>query len=310
MSLQNEKQSCAVCRAYLFPEDDVVYCPECGAPHHRECYNSVGHCALEHLHGTEKEYKKIEITKNEEEKEQTSAPLGNESKVCPFCKKEIENDARVCPYCGRPNMSGAFFTFDLSGGVKDVEAVAENVTAGDVKPLVAVNTQRYLPKFLNFFKGKKYSWNWLAFLLPQGWFFSRKMYKAGALVTAIILAFEICAFPINSVLNQNIFKDYTEVALFLTNYFNECIATGNYLPLIFAFISTFGPFLVRIFSGIYGDKIYYNHIISRVKKRGESDLMDEEYYHKYGGVSLFAFMLGVIAMNYLPSLIFMLMQSF
>ena len=29
----NEKQkSCAMCHAYLFEGDDVVYCPECGAP--------------------------------------------------------------------------------------------------------------------------------------------------------------------------------------------------------------------------------------------------------------------------------------
>ena len=43
MSQNENKISCAVCNAYLFEEDDVVYCPVCGAPHHRECYNSIGH---------------------------------------------------------------------------------------------------------------------------------------------------------------------------------------------------------------------------------------------------------------------------
>ena len=59
MSLSYEGQSCALCHAYLFPEDDVVCCPECGAPHHRECYNSIGKCALEELHGTENQYDKL-----------------------------------------------------------------------------------------------------------------------------------------------------------------------------------------------------------------------------------------------------------
>ena len=60
MSLDTKNQKCAVCSAYLFDEDDVVYCPVCGAPHHRECYLSIGKCGLEEFHGTEKEYKKPE----------------------------------------------------------------------------------------------------------------------------------------------------------------------------------------------------------------------------------------------------------
>lgn len=310
MSLQNEKLSCAVCHAYLFEEDDVVYCPVCGAPHHRECYNSIGHCALEQFHGTDNEYRKP--VKPEENKKETVLPKEkvNSAKMCPFCKKEIEADAKVCPYCGRPSMSGAFFTFDLSGGVADKEVLDDPITAGDVKPLVAVNTQRYLPKFLQFSKGKKYSWNWLAFLFPQGWFFSRKMYKAGALVTAIILAFQICLFPINNVLNQIVLNDYAEVTVYLTNYLNECFANGNYMPLIVAAIGSFGPIIVRIISGIMGDKIYYKHTLSRAKKRGDFELTDEEYYHKYGGVNVFAFLFGVMALNYLPSIFFMIMQSF
>ena len=49
MSLNTEGVSCVRCHAYLFPEDDIVYCPVCGAPHHRECYNQLGHCALEEM---------------------------------------------------------------------------------------------------------------------------------------------------------------------------------------------------------------------------------------------------------------------
>ena len=56
MGFSVEGQSCPVCHAYLFDEDDVVICPVCGAPHHRDCYAHVGHCALEHLHGTDEQY--------------------------------------------------------------------------------------------------------------------------------------------------------------------------------------------------------------------------------------------------------------
>ena len=45
------EKHCAYCQAVLFEEDDVVWCPECGAPHHRACWQSLGHCAREALHG-------------------------------------------------------------------------------------------------------------------------------------------------------------------------------------------------------------------------------------------------------------------
>ena len=57
MSLQIEGRKCVVCQSYLFEDDDVVFCPECGAPHHRDCYKSVGRCGVAHLHGTSEEYK-------------------------------------------------------------------------------------------------------------------------------------------------------------------------------------------------------------------------------------------------------------
>ena len=66
MSLNTEGVTCVRCHAYLFPEDDVVYCPVCGAPHHRECYNELGHCALEEFHGTDKQYDRVAEEKNRE----------------------------------------------------------------------------------------------------------------------------------------------------------------------------------------------------------------------------------------------------
>ena len=59
MSLKTEGVTCVRCHAYLFDDDDIVYCPVCGAPHHRDCYNELGHCALEEFHGTDKQYDKI-----------------------------------------------------------------------------------------------------------------------------------------------------------------------------------------------------------------------------------------------------------
>ena len=41
---------CPVCGKAFAQGDDVVVCPDCGAPHHRECYRSLGRCAYEEKH--------------------------------------------------------------------------------------------------------------------------------------------------------------------------------------------------------------------------------------------------------------------
>lgn len=44
---------CPVCDKQFKKGDDVVVCPECGAPHHRECYEKEGHCHFADKHGAD-----------------------------------------------------------------------------------------------------------------------------------------------------------------------------------------------------------------------------------------------------------------
>ena len=80
MSLKTEGVSCVRCHAYLFPEDDIVYCPVCGAPHHRECYEQLGHCAMEEFHGTDRQY---DIVKAREEERKAAQPEKETVRVLP-----------------------------------------------------------------------------------------------------------------------------------------------------------------------------------------------------------------------------------
>ena len=50
------KKFCSVCTKKLKDSDDTVFCAECGAPHHRECWNKNGGCGFSELHATEAEY--------------------------------------------------------------------------------------------------------------------------------------------------------------------------------------------------------------------------------------------------------------
>ena len=110
----------------------MVYCPVCGAPHHRECYKNLGHCALEELHGTENEYsrekeleKAIELEKAKEEKEkeqeneteETSEDEVIQTVRCKMCGEVYPFKKASCPKCGAPNFVKANgFVFDFFGG--------------------------------------------------------------------------------------------------------------------------------------------------------------------------------------------------
>ncbi len=286
MSLKENNPSCALCHAYLFEEDDVVYCPICGAPHHRECYNSIGHCALESTHGTDKQYDKLIEVKNKPEqaadKTDTYTP-GDE-----FFKNLPQ--------------------IDFLGGVAADEIIEDGITAKEVRNFVISNTARYIPKFKSLSKTQKASWNFMAFFFPSQWFLSRKMYKAGILTAVITIICSLLTLPLQFTLFNLGFNDIRNYAEIL-EFFALNLANIHYSLLIASFLSSVVLFVLRITVAILGDWWYRKHTISKIKEiKKESDDIAEDF-RRQGGVNFVLFFLGLLATNYLPSLIFTLIQG-
>ncbi len=301
MSLETKGQTCAVCHSYLFEEDDVVYCPTCGAPHHRDCYNSIGHCGYESLHGTDEQF---DLKKRLEEKRQNTEEnkdAAENTQICPFCMHKTEEKTRVCPYCGRPRIAGNFTEADFLGGVPKDYDIGAGVTADMAKELVGVNTQRYIPKFAKMTPKNKLSWNWMAFLFPQGWFLSRKMYAIGSIMIAVLAAAVICTLPINQFLQTEL--PITETTQQTYTALLEALPQMDMPLLVLAGIYSVVTLLVRVVSAVFGDYWYKAYVIRKVKERGQSDLDQQDYNHKYGGVNIILFALGLMLLNYLPTIL-------
>lgn len=300
MSLKVDGQTCPVCHAYLFEEDDVVYCPECGAPHHRDCFQAAGHCGLAHLHGTEQQYDRQKYAPAPE-------PVAVEKikqPVCSFCKRELKEDTKVCPYCGRPRVATPFMQIDFLGGVPEDTDIGEGVTAKDARDFVAVNTHRYIPKFVNMKNGSRVSWNWMAFLFPQAWYFSRKMHKIGALMLTLVIAAQICTIPLLNVMNTLVTTEYVDYV----NYIAANIDTIGIAPIVLTFVAGLISLGVKIFSGLYGDCLYRNYTVERLKNKNLADIDVDNYDRKYGGVNVLLFILGIMAAVYLPNIFAIFLQ--
>lgn len=51
--------ACPVCGQKFHASDDVVVCPQCGAPHHRTCWKEEGRCHFQSAHGTPSQWKPL-----------------------------------------------------------------------------------------------------------------------------------------------------------------------------------------------------------------------------------------------------------
>ncbi len=317
MSLENKNKTCVVCNAYLFDEDDVVYCPVCGAPHHRECYNSLGHCALEQLHGTENEYCRVKERREEKQAEKQQNE-NFESKnnsgafsniICPTCHIDYDINLEHCPNCGAENrLKSRGFTgfsgFDVLGGVPADYPIAQDVTANEAMRFVFTNTHRYIPKFAALNKKNKVSWNWMAFLFPCGWFLSRKMYKNGILAGLFTVITTLFSLPLNNAmysLGLNDVSSYAEMAELFIASMPEIGKAAIFTALIGSLLSL----AIRFVCGIFGDYFYKNHTVEKIGKikLGQEDL--DYAYRKFGGINIFLFFMGTLATQYLPTFIAM-----
>ena len=270
--INDKKKSCVVCHAYLFEEDDVVYCPECGAPHHRECYINLGRCGLAEAHGTENQYDRLKREEPEEE---------------PRVQEEQYDDQQTPPFTQSP--FGQFTTFDFLGGVKPETVIEDGVTAKEAAKFVVSNTMRYIPKFV---RGRKPSWNFLAFISPCGWFLSRKMYKNGIIAGVIDLIANLFVIPFSNVV-------YGGESVYLTpEAMADMFKTEEPYILLLGLIGSLLAIALRVLSGIFGDWIYRKHVISSVKDIKENSEDIETDYRKRGGVNIFLFLVGWMAVQY------------
>ena len=296
-------QKCVVCKKIFSEDDDIVVCPECGAPYHRACYNETNSCIYAPVHGTKDAY---QAPKNKTSNCETC------TKKCPRCSSDNPNNANFCTKCGYifvnldeqqlyENLKNELpVIFDPMCGVNPNEDF-DGVCAGDVAKFVGNNTFYYM----NVFKKEKFfnvsKFNFGAFWFSGLWFLYRKMYKKGAIVT--IISFLLSVF---SVLAENYFAKTTLKTLLNSSEITLAANSGvdiyaKILPQIFnlpfsqillfslPYLFTFIKFFIMLFSGALANGIYYEHCTKKLKALKNQNLSEDVYKEKIqknGGINL------------------------
>lgn len=260
MADKEKELYCAHCRALLTQEDDVVWCPDCGAPHHRACWRELGHCALQERHGLpepeEPEIVEPEIVDEpaEDAPVEDGAPVGG---VPPFYA---------------PFAPGASPAFNPYGGV-DPEGEMKGQPVAEVAAFVRVNTRRYLPRFRRMCDtGGKVSWNVGGFLFGGVWLLYRKCFIEGVAALIATLIAMLAQAPLYQYLNQYI-TDHPELleqtsplgtgSLGMESLMRAVSAVETW-PVLLFLAGWALSVAVHLVIGLFGDRIYMGRCLDKV----------------------------------------------
>ncbi len=170
-----ENDICPVCGKRFESGDDVVTCADCATPHHRECYNKLGHCKNQDLHGTDFVYKRGAVGAferiDETEREEYYIPPQTAEENTQV-KTQEDAQEKAIPPIGDAAQDGAI----------------DGVKLQDIIAVVAVNTQNFVRKFK---RNRRLGWNWSALIFGPYYFFFRKMYLQGSVILAVECALRL-----------------------------------------------------------------------------------------------------------------------
>lgn len=275
---------CIVCSEKFGEEDDVVICPQCGTPYHRECYKKEGNCVNTFLH---------EKNRSWTPSYDVGASAAGEDAVCRFCGTENPPDSIFCRKCGMPtsnlqsitvngrqiyngsdiNIDPNAYNSNANGNLPftpflvnfsdplcgyDPNEDMDGVKMSELGEFVGTNTHYYLPVFKRFKeRGGNLSYNFSAMIFPELYFSYRKM-------PLFALAALIMRFVSN--LPQFIyFFAKTEGYGLLSSFASLFNVNGTAFHGVL-FIGSAIFYALMFTAGFFGNRLYYGSALKKIKR--------------------------------------------
>ncbi len=213
---------CPICKNRFKADDDIVICPSCGAPYHRECYKKEGKCTFEAQHGANFEY--VSPTRGNSATGQGEAAEGTQGEPvegehasgtkCPACDTINSSQNIFCENCGEPlgvkgpaagnaGMGGGAFGGGMGGmggmgggmfgaaPTVDMKGQIDGIDKTDWASYVGSSAPFYVQRLSMMEKrGSKTSFMFSAFMVPHFYFAYRKMWgwAALSLIVSLVLS--------------------------------------------------------------------------------------------------------------------------
>ena len=317
---------CPVCGNEFTDGDDVVYYPDCGTPHHRECYKMAGHCVNAGLHRTGYNFYDENLKKNEVKAKKSEEPNKTTPEGFYIPKQEDAKTEGETPFSP--------FVPALPNNAKEYEGeTLDGTSAKDFAAAVRTNTNRFMPLFKRFDKeGKKSGWNWGALIFGPYYLLFRKMYGQGIGLLCLQTAISYLGSYLMSVkapkfteTMQNIMSSasggsVSQLDMEAIQSSADFAVATKISVIMFAVL-----IVIRIITALFADRIYFNTIKNLVKDVNEkvkdgasfsavptmmnapaqeldSDQMKALYLARRGGTSMMPALIGYLAVSLLQML--------
>lgn len=315
---------CPVCNQYFHADDEVVVCPDCGTPHHRSCYESLGHCANEELHKDG-----YDFSQDEDHNENADVV------ICKSCGKENDKYQFFCKYCAAPlrpeeqkqaqenaqrqqprppfgaapNGTPYSMPFpDPLGGVPADTDFGDDVTAGEMAKYVKQNTPYFIRIFNNIKSFNHSRFNFAAALFSGGYLLYRKMYKLGAIILGIEIALYAAMMYI-TISSRDLYNNFINAYSKGTDQsakFLADLSTADtfklYVPAIVYIILLVGMIII----GAKFNRWYMKHCkieIIKIKQNASENENPETLLQTKGGVNprlAISLLITAIIVRYIP----------
>ncbi len=338
--MRYENIKCPHCDRVFTEEDDIVVCPQCATPHHRECYIELGKCANEHLHSEGFIWQKTEETaKPTETSKQTSwegqlegdeAENNSDFIKCPECGTKNKKNALICSNCANvlnseirqqfePPRASSVFINGLPVDNEDFIDEEKTVSVKESICFIQKSKESYIKTFLDAKVSKrKPKFNFWAFFFGGYWFLFRKMYKPGFALIGINFALSIFSSAFMEKGFSKLLEFYvanaeeiasgaisTETANQIIAIAKQCMQSDIFSTVMIVVIGVLS-FLLSIFAGFKANEFYLNFIKDSVKKIRTITPNQGAYYtylYAKGGVSYAMPILVSVAISYLTEIV-------
>lgn len=326
-----DNKVCDGCSGLMLEGEDIVVCPECGTPQHRECYKKNNECVNAHLHAEGFDWRAAnpEPEKKEEEAEtqaENAAEASSQNE-----RSEVFSSSEEIPNIQFPEVH--FSGIYVNGRTVDANEDIGGVTASEAITYTQINSRHYLRKLIKHKNKKSFflSWNWGAFAFGSAWFFYRKLYKAGAIILALMVSASIAVLPLLPAISEAtekvmpMYDQLSEVSVALIQEESEenLAEYERLLNAIWAELKPVLPETLIAFSVIYifprflpaliANFFYRKKMLEDIKfaKEATSDPKVLKFsLIRRGGVSLLAGIAAYFAADYLPTAIMTIVSYF
>lgn len=206
--MEHPTGDCPVCKKPFKNGDDIVTCPLCGAPYHRECYRQAGNCVYADKHAAGFEYRPPAASSaaggatgsaGGAQAAYNSQPHAAGTKRCPSCSAVNDSKNIFCQNCGTPLHGQAprqptgqttgpgMFGYYGAMGV-DMNGEVDGISKHDWAEYIGPSAPNYLLR-LNQMKtlGRKVSFMFSAFFFGPAFLAYRKLWRWAALALAATL---------------------------------------------------------------------------------------------------------------------------